>query len=210
MREFVYYSEHAITTGNFDLENLMKAGRMDIACNVVIMSFFLSHAMRKDVKLHLIFDGPPDKPKHIEMIPSKGLEDVENKLDISKKDVAGLIKKMLYKYKKGEKREIAPGYSIEKKSFSNVLGELDSEGKTIYVLDKRGEDIRSIKISGNEVFILGDQDGIPKQEIKRVKHLNIKKISVGPYMYFASQVITILNNEIDRQEKQAEITEENE
>jgi len=201
MREFVYYSEHAVTTGNFDLENLMKAGRMDIACNVVIMSFFLSHAMRNDVKLHLIFDGPPDKPKHLEMIPSKGLEDVENKMDISKKDVAGLIKKMLYKYRKGEKREIAPGYSIEKKSFSDVLEELNNEGKIVYVLDKRGEDLRDIKFTGNEVFVLGDQDGIPKQEIKRVKHLDLKKVSVGPYMYFASQALTILQNEIDRQEK---------
>ena len=32
MREFVYYSKHAVTTGNFQLDNLMKAGRMDIAC----------------------------------------------------------------------------------------------------------------------------------------------------------------------------------
>lgn len=201
MREFVYYSENAPTTGNFNTENLMRAGRMDIACNVVVMSLFISHCMREDVKLHLVFDGPPDKPKHLEMFPSKGLNNVENKMDISKKDVAGLIKKLLYKYKKGEKNEVAPGYWVEKKSFSDVLTELSNNGKTIYVLDKRGEDIRDIEIKGNEVFVLGDQEGIPKKEIKRVKHLDIKKVSVGPYMYFASQVVVILNNEIDRQVK---------
>ena len=64
MREFIYYSKNAKTTGNFNVNNLMKAGRMDIACQIVIMSFFVSHHMRDDVKLHLVFDGAPDAPKH--------------------------------------------------------------------------------------------------------------------------------------------------
>lgn len=133
MREFVYYSKNAITTGNFDLTNLMNAGRMDIVCNIVIMSFFVSHHLREDTRLHLIFDGPPDKPKHLEMFPSKGLADVENKIDISKKDVAGLIKKMLYKYKKGMKNEVFPGYWIEKKAFPSLFKSLlNKAGKFIF------------------------------------------------------------------------------
>lgn len=200
MREFIYYSKHAVTTGNFDLQNLMKAGRMDIACNVVIMSFFVSHAIRQNVKLHLIFDGPPSPPMHIEMFPSKSLGDIENKVDLSKKDVAGLIKKMLYKYKKGEKNEVFPGYSIEKKSFTTLVNDLSEEGKTIFILDKKGEKLREADIPENSVFILGDQDGIPKQELKRVKNLKLKKISVGPYMLFASQALTIVQNELDLRE----------
>lgn len=200
MREFIYYSKHAVTTGNFDLQNLMKAGRMDIACNVVIMSFFVSHAIRQNVKLHLIFDGPPNPPMHLEMFPSKSLGNIENKVDLSKKDVAGLIKKMLYKYKKGEKNEVFSGYWIEKKSFSSLVNELSEEGKTIFILNKRGEKLRDVKIPENSVFIFGDQDGIPKQELKRIKNLKLKKISVGPYMYFASQALTILQNEMDLRE----------
>jgi tRNA (pseudouridine54-N1)-methyltransferase len=203
MREFIYYSKNAVTTGNFPLDNLMKAGRMDIACNIVIMSFFVSHNMREDVKLHLIFDGPPNPPVHIEMNPSAGkIADVENKIDISKKDVAGLIKKILYKapQKVGQpKREVFAGYSVEKKSFSNLITELLEQGKKIYILDKRGEDIRNLKLDDNSVFVLGDQDGIPKQEMKRIKGLEISKVSVGPYMYFASQAITLVQNELDRQ-----------
>lgn len=200
MREFVYYSKNAATSGNFDLQDLMRAGRMDIVCNIVIMSFFVSHHMRQDVKLHLIFNGPPDAPKHLEMFPGKNLGNIENKIDISKKDVAGLLKKMLYKCKKGIKNEIAPGYWIEKKSFSQLAGELADEGKALYILDKRGEDIRKINLEKNAVFILGDQDGIPKQEMKKIKNLDIKKISLGSVTYFASQALTILQNELDRRE----------
>jgi tRNA (pseudouridine54-N1)-methyltransferase len=202
MREFIYYSQHARTSGNFDLQNLMKAGRMDIACQIAIMSFFISHHIRPNVKLHLIFNGPPDSPKHLEMFPGENINfaDIENRIDISKKDVAGLIKKMLYKYKKGMKNEVAPGYFIEKKGFINIIKEFEEQGKNIFILDKKGEDLREVKTEDlkDSVFILGDQDGIPKEELKKLKNMNIQRVSVGNVMYFASQAMTIVQNELDR------------
>jgi len=199
MREFAYVSKNARTSGNFDLTNLMKAGRMDIACQVIIMAFFVSHRTREDVKLHLIFEGGPDPTKHLEMCPGKNfMGDDEHRINISKKDVAGLIKKMLYKYRKGEKHEVAPGYHIEKKNFVKVVEDLIDEGKEIYIMDKKGEDIRDVKKLDNAVFILGDQDGIPKQDMRVLKKMGVKKISVGNQMYFASQTMTIIQNELDR------------
>ncbi|MBU2576645.1 MAG: hypothetical protein KKF50_02895 [Nanoarchaeota archaeon] len=200
MREFIYYSADGVTAGNLIKDNLMQAGRIDIACQFIIQAFFVSREMRKDTKVHLILNGPPDSPKHLEIFPGKNLGGIENKIDISKKDVAGLIKRMLYKYKKGEKVEVAPGYNVEKKSFVKLLEELHGEGKEIYILDKRGDDIREIKISKNPVFIVGDHEGIPKNEMKWAKHIPMKKISVSPHMLFASQVVTLIHNEVDRQE----------
>jgi len=197
MRDFIYYSEKARTTGNFG-DDLMKAGRMDIACQIVIMTFFVSHQIRKNVKLHLLFNGPPDSPKHLELFPGKSMTAEDSETDISKKDIAGLIKKLLYKYKPGIKNEVMPGYFVEKKGFIDVVNELIDNGKEIYLLDKRGEDIRTIDIKDNSVFILGDHDGIPKQEMKKLKKMDIKKVSVGNQMYFASQTMTIVQNELDR------------
>ena len=200
MRQFIYYSSKARTSGNFDKRDLMKAGRMDIACQIVIMTFFVSHHTRENTKLHLIFNGPPDAPKHLELFPGGNLVEAENKIDISKKDVAGLIKRMLYKYKRGEKNEVSPGYFIEKKDLAHVVEELIKEGKNVYLLDRRGEDIR--KCSDNDlkdaVFIIGDQEGIPKPELKKLKKIGIPKINIGKQMYFASQTVTIVNNELDR------------
>jgi tRNA (pseudouridine54-N1)-methyltransferase len=196
VREFIYYSEKARTSGNFG-DDLMKAGRMDIACQIVIMAFFISHKLRQNVKLHLIFNGPPDAPKHIEMFPGKALgEDSEH--DISKKDVAGLIKKLLYKYRPGINNEVMKGYFIEKKGIIDLVNKMLDSGKEVFILDRKGEDVRKIEIGKNPVFILGDHDGIPKQELKRLKKLDIKKISVGDEMYFASQTLTIVQNELDR------------
>jgi len=196
MRHFIYYSQKARTTGNFG-DDLMKAGRMDIACQIVIMAFFTSHKIRENVTLHLLFNGPPDPPKHIELFPGKKLnEDSEH--DISKKDVAGLIKKLLYKYRPGIKNEVMPGYFIEKKGIIDVVNEMLEAGHEVFILDRKGEDIRSVDIGKNPVFILGDHDGIPKNELKRLKKMDIKKISVGNEMYFASQTLTIVQNELDR------------
>lgn len=198
MREFVYYSKTAVTAGNLIREDLMKAGRLDIACQFILQCLFVSRHIREDVKVHLIFNGPPDSPKHLEISPADHPGGINNKIDISKKDIAGLIKRMLYKYQKGKKVSIAPGYYIEKKSFTKLLEEFQKERKDIYLLDKRGKDIRDIKFKEDSVFILGDHEGIPKQELKWIKHLGLSKISVGPQMLFSSQVVTLIHNELDR------------
>ena len=191
MRQSVYFSKSAVTSGGALAEgNLMKAGRMDIAIHTIIAAFFLSHDLRKDVKIHLIFYGMPDPPKHIEM-------QIVPDLDISKKDVATLIKKILYKYKEGKKTEVLPGCFVEKKSFLNVIEGLIKEGNEIYILDKKGKDIRDTKIPENCVFILGDHEGLPPKELKRLKKM-LNSVSIGPRMYFASQVVAVVNNELDR------------
>lgn len=169
----------------------MKAGRMDIAIHSFIQGVFLSHGFRKDVVFHFVFYGMPDPPKHIQI-------QVTDKLGLNKKDVGKIIQKILYKYKQGEKKEILPECFIEKKSFLGVIEELVEEGNEIFLLEKRGEDIRKTEISENCAFIIGDHDGLPKAEIRRLKKSGfMKEVSIGDKMYFASQTVAVVNNELD-------------
>ena len=189
MRHFIYYSEKARTSGNF--KDLMKAGRIDIVCNVIIQTFFLSNKTRDNIHLHLIFNGQPNPPMHLEIISNPELQ-------ISKKDIAGLIKRMLYKYKPNKKTQVFPGCYIEKKSFQQLTKELQNQNKTIQILDPKGEPLREILSEElkNSVFIIGDHEGLPKKQIKKFKN----KISLGKQTYFASQTMIILNNEMDLRE----------
>jgi tRNA (pseudouridine54-N1)-methyltransferase len=195
MRQFVYFSSSAATSGNAlsrysDGEgSLMKAGRMDIAIHSLIQGVFLSHDFRKDVIFHFVFYGQPDPPKHIEI-------QVKDETEISKKDVANIIKKLLYKYKEGTKTEVLQGCFVEKKSFLGVVEELIKKGNEIFILDKKGEDIRKATIPKDCVFILGDHEGLPQKELKRLKEY-CKPVSVGDKMYFASQTVAVVNNELD-------------
>ena len=205
MREFIYYSSIAPTSGSAIKDNLMKSGRIDIAIHTVIAAFFLSHGIRKDVKLHLVFAGPPDPIKHLELKPVLEGKTGIDKVYLSKKDVSGLIKRMLYKYKPNRKTEVFPGYWVEKKNLMELLKELESNGKQLFILDEKGEDIRKVKIdsSKDSVFILGDHLGISdKKALKRLKQI-AKPVSIGKKTYFASQTVIIVQNELDRREEQS-------
>lgn len=201
MRTFIYFSSTARTTGNFDNSKLMEAGRMDIVCHTIVNAFFLSHKKREDVVLHLVFYGSPDPPKHIILQPEKALPETGKQvgsLDLSKKDVSNFIKKMLYKYREGKKTEVFNGCFIEKKNLFDVIKEIKKEGKKIFILDEDGENIRKLdKVElENAVFLLGDHRGLPLKELKRLKQ-ECELVSVGNKTYFASQTLTIVNNELD-------------
>ncbi|MBS3094404.1 hypothetical protein J4474_01940, partial [Candidatus Pacearchaeota archaeon] len=189
MHHFIYFSKSSPTSGNFDLANLSKAGRLDIAIHSLIQGLFLSHDFRRDVVFHLVFYGMPDPPKHIEI-------QIQDGTPINKKDIGKMIKTILYKYREGKKHEVFPGCFIEKKSLLKLVGDLEEQGKEIFILDKRGESLRKIKISKDCVFILGDHEGLPKKELKRLKEI-ATSVSVGPKIYFASQVVAVVNNELD-------------
>lgn len=63
-----------------------------------------------------------------------------------------------------------------------------------------GEDIRTAEIKQNPIFILGDHKGLPLKELKRLKKI-CKTVSIGKKTYFASQTVSIVNNELDRREE---------
>ncbi len=192
MREFVYFSGKARTSGNFgDLKN---AGRLDIVCNVIIHTFFISNNLRRDVRLHLIFYGPPNPPRHI-------ILEIKKNTPISKKDIGGLLKRILFKgesLEKGNRVKVFPGCWIENKSFLQLIKELRKE-KKIFILNKRGEDIRKVKGEDLKkgVFVLGDHEGLPRKEFQRLRRKE-ELLSLGKKTYFSSQSVILLHNELDR------------
>ncbi len=199
MRELIYYSRTAPTAGNFITEDLQRSGRIDIAVHTVIAAFFLSHRIRTDMRLHLCFAGPPDPPKHLQLQPvTIGTTGID-KIYLAKKNVSDILKKMLYKYREGEKKEVFPGFWIEKKGFLEIVKDLAKEGRNLYILDPKGEDIRTVDIKEDPIFILGDHKGLPLKELKRLKQM-CTPVTIGRRVYFASQTIAVVNNELDRRE----------
>ncbi|MCS7123492.1 MAG: tRNA (pseudouridine(54)-N(1))-methyltransferase TrmY [Candidatus Aenigmarchaeota archaeon] len=189
MRAFLVFSNRGYTSGNF--KDLMKAGRLDIVVHSIIHSFFLSNKLRSDVKMDIILNGPPDPPKHIEIVPNE-------KTPFSKKDVGELIKIVLWKYKKGKKVEALPGIFVEKKSFEDVILDLKKDF-LIYVLDRKGKSLEEVKFENkNLLFVLGDHEGIPKEKKSFLKKYAKDFISLGSVEYFTSQCIVILNYFLDK------------
>lgn len=208
MREFIYYSRTAPTSGKYvNEDNPYESGRLDIPIHSVIAAFFLSYKIRTDVKMHLVFAGQPDPQKHLELQPVTEGKTGMHKIYLNKKNVAGIIKRMLYKYKEGEKREIFPGFWVEKKGLLELVNELSKQNRNIYILDPKGEDIRAADIKPDPIFIMGDHRGLPLKELKRLKTI-CNPVSIGPKTYFASHTLAVVHNEIDRREAEGRLPSE--
>ncbi|MEM2924956.1 MAG: tRNA (pseudouridine(54)-N(1))-methyltransferase TrmY [Methanocellales archaeon] len=188
IREFLVIGHKAVTTPDFSLNDLPSSGgRMDILCRCVSAALFLSHSLRKDVRIHLLLLGQPDPPVTITFDCNK-----LRYLNPDERSAASLIQKAL----KRQFGESTPGVFVSKRSFKEII-----EGKNLIYLHPDGEDIRKIELMENTMFILGDHLGLTQEEEKLLEKMQAKRVSVGPEKYHAEHCIVIVHNELDRREK---------
>ncbi|MCX9015196.1 MAG: tRNA (pseudouridine(54)-N(1))-methyltransferase TrmY, partial [Candidatus Methanoperedens sp.] len=101
---------HKAATEPFSLNDLPgSAGRMDILCRCVNAALFLSHDLRRDVRVYLILKGDPAPPKIIRFDGA----DVRY-LSPDERSAASLIRKALEKNVQDFWTESMQGVSIKK------------------------------------------------------------------------------------------------
>ncbi len=186
---------HKAVTMPFSLNDLPgTAGRMDILCRCVNAALFLSHDLRRDVRVYLVLKGgSPSK-----LIRFDGAQ--VRYLSPDERSAASLVKKALEKNAQDFWTESTPGVSIRKGDFEDLLKELNK--KVIY-LREDGVDIRGKKFDVSEelLFVLGDHEGLTGDEEKIIGGYEHEIVSVGPISLHADHCIILLHNEMDRLEK---------
>ncbi|VVB76198.1 tRNA (pseudouridine(54)-N(1))-methyltransferase [Candidatus Tiddalikarchaeum anstoanum] len=185
MREFLLLASKAKTTPDFDVNNLVGAGRMDLVCRVVSNSLCVSNNIRKDTIIHVSLNGARDPPKLLSVYGDKiiGIQPDEKTIGI-------LIRDALSKKEK-------TGITVSKISFEAFLKEKIKTHQLVY-LEKSGKDIRTNSFKKDVLFILGDYAGLPDKTELFLDNLGAERISLGPAMLLASQCVTIIHNELDR------------
>ena len=184
-REFIVFSRIGKTSPDF--RNLHDAGRLDIIHECIVASLFLSHGLRRNVVFHVVLNGPPNPPLHIQ-IDGATLYDVRTDMDtwqsILKKVIAG---------------KQHPGITTSKTSFEALL-KAKAETASVYVLEEGGKDVADVELLENCVFVLGDHVGLPKKAEGFALRYG-EKVSLGKQPYLAASCITILNYVLDRRVK---------
>jgi len=183
--EFILFSRLGKTDTSFN--NLHDAGRLDIVHECIVTSLFLSHGIRKNVVFHVVLNGPPHPPVHIE-INGERLYDVRTDMDTWQR----ILKKVI-------SGKLHPGITTSKTSFEALL-KAKAETSSVYVLEEGGKDIAKTEPPANAVFVLGDHVGLPKKAEAFALRYG-EKISLGKHPYLAASCITILNYLLDRQVK---------
>lgn len=191
MKSFIIIG-HKAATAPFSLNDLPgAAGRMDILCRCVNAALFLSHDLRRDVRVYLVLKGEPAPPKLIRFDGS-GVR----YLSPDERSAASLIRKALEKNAQGFWTESTPGVSVRKGELGDLLSELNMK---ITYLREDGGDVRGRSFE-EPLFVLGDHLGVTDDEEKLIEGYGHDVVSVGPFSLHADHCIILLHNEMDRQE----------
>jgi tRNA (pseudouridine54-N1)-methyltransferase len=195
MKRFVVVGHTAATTGDFKLEDMAGgAGRLDILLRCVNSTFFLSHGIRRDAEIYLVLQGGTSAPRTIRIIGSE-----VRYLNPDERSTGALIRNALVKRLGQEEMRSSPGIYISRRSFQQVLDDLASVSRLIY-LKEDGADVREQEFSGDLTFIISDHMDLGPQEETEVRSHDPVTVTLGPRSYHADHCITIMLNELDRRE----------
>ncbi|MDD1766325.1 MAG: hypothetical protein LUQ00_00190 [Candidatus Methanomethyliaceae archaeon] len=165
-------------------------GRMDLIARCILAALCDTKGPRRNTTLTIVLEGPPDPPvaltfegNEMQGVPVGEVKAAELVLDA----LSG--------------RE-ADGIRMERKGFGRVVAEYKERGFSLYYLHEGGEDSRRMKFEGRAAFILGDQKGLDARSERLLDEAAAKRVSLGPYSYLASHCIVIVNNELDKFERQ--------
>ena len=151
------------------------------------------------MRVHIALDGPAAPPK-IVRIESDGLGSLDG---FDERALASVLSRALADGRGldlDEEVQSKPGVFVAKRSFESLVRQ-QSEFGDVYLLQKRGTDVREVAFAERSTFVFSDHLSMPKKADKFLLRLGARALSVGPKMLFASQCITLVHNELDRQNR---------
>ncbi len=196
MRIFVLRARSAPTDSRRFLTSVGGEAHVEILAQTLTNTLLLSKDHYRDVVVYLVLEATADYARTIRF-DSNRLQDLggfhEGAMLATIADALALSGEL----GKEEEIDAAAGISVRTISFEHLLKQL-AEQYPLYVLHRKGADIRRVQFSENPCFVLTDHIPLPKKTFHTLKRLGAENISVGPRMLFASQCVVLIHNELDR------------
>ena len=196
MRQFILRARKGPTSPDFDLNDLSRAGRMEIVAGCVRDALFCAGRLRTATTIHVVLDGPKDPPKTVRFDSDR----LGSLSGFDERSLAGELQDSLRActgLQLGEEAQAPNGVFVRKIGFETLLKETAAH-HSLYTLDRRGQDIRSAQIDEHAAFVLSDHLHMPPKSARFLDRLAAERISLGPKPLFASQCVVLVNNELDR------------
>jgi tRNA (pseudouridine54-N1)-methyltransferase len=191
MRQFVVIGHDAPTTPEFSLDDLAgAAGRLDVLCRCVTSAFFLSHAIREDVRVHLVLADTYT-------VSFEGTE--LRRLNPDERSTAALVRNALEEREEAIGHvpvETSPGVSLTRRGFEATLDDVARNG-TVVQLHEDGNPVVDVKPPVDPVFVLSDHHDFTAEETAHVESHAGDRLSLGPEPLHADHAITVTHNYLD-------------
>ncbi|EKO5199184.1 TPA: tRNA (pseudouridine(54)-N(1))-methyltransferase TrmY [Vibrio vulnificus] len=198
MRTFVLRARAAPTNSRTLLEGVGNEAHTEILAHTLMNTMFVAQSHRQDVVVHLVLESTKDFSRTITIHSNE----VSNVGGFHEANLLNIVVRALDASTgmgKEELRNVEPGVTVRTISFERLVQQL-AEDHQLYMLEKKGEFVRDIKFATNPCFLLTDHIPMPKKTFNSLKRLGTQNISLGPKMLFASQCVTLIQNELDLQE----------
>jgi tRNA (pseudouridine54-N1)-methyltransferase len=191
MRQFVVIGHDAPTTPDFALDDLAgAAGRLDVLCRCVTSAFFLSHAIREDVRVHLVLGDTVT-------VSFEGSD--LRRLNPDERSTAALIRGALERREDAighQPVESSPGVSIRRRGFESTLGALAPD-TTLVHLHEAGTPVVDYDPPTDPVFVLSDHHDFTDREADLLADRADARVRLGPRALHADHAVTVAHNYLD-------------
>lgn len=196
MRTFVLRARAAPTDSRQLLAAVGQEAHPEILAHALMNAMFVAQSHRADVVVYLVLESTRDYSRTIRF-------EADAMRDIGGFDEAALLGKIARALDasngmgKEEARPVEPGVSVRTISFERLVQELAADHE-LFVMDRKGRDIREQAFAGNPCFLLTDHLPMPKNSLRGLQRLGAQKLALGPKMLFASQCVVLIQHELDR------------
>lgn len=192
MRAFVIVGRSARADDGVLLDDLAgTSGRLDVLVRCIRAALCVSHGIRRDVRVYLVMlGGAAPRTVRIDGADAKFIRPDERAL-------ATLLKKTIARVESEDARfvEQRPGISVACSGLDAVLA--DVEGVPLFLLEESAPDVRGTRPTSG-AFVIGDHAGFDEETRAKLATAGARPLGVGPVSLHSDDVVTVLNNEIDR------------
>ena len=195
MRTFIIRARKGTTRWDKVRSQLGTKDHFEVVAHSVINAFFISSDFRTDVEVYIVLDSSEDFPRTIKLSANEGLslegfheEAVIRLVENALKNSSGL--------QKDKTQTVDKGVQVSGFGFERLVSNL-GQTRPLYLLDNKGDDVRTITFKPDPVFILSDHLMMPKKTIIGLKRHGHNTLSLGKKMLFASQCVVLINWALD-------------
>lgn len=197
MRTFVIRARKGTVNADQVFSQVGVNGHVEIIAHTLANAFYFSKGMRSDVEVYVVLDSTPDFPRTLKFSSNNGLSFPSFHEQAILKVISSALARG-NKVTKGDIQTVESGIEICGFGFDTLMKRLQ-EHSPVYLLNKKGKDIRLIDFEQQNVFVLSDHLSMPKNSIKGLERRGLTKVSLGRKILFASQCVVLVHNELDRQ-----------
>lgn len=195
MRTFIIRARKGSTRGEKLRAMVGSKEHFEVVLHTIMNAFFISSGFRTDVELYIVLDSSEDFPRTLKLSSAEGL----SLPGFHETAIVEVIEQALLKSEglsKDGSKTVAPGIEVYGFGFDKLVAQL-LQTRAVYLLQPKGDDIRSIDFYDAPVFILSDHLAMPSKSIKGLERKGLNTLSLGKKMLFASQCVTLIHHELD-------------